>query len=126
LWGLGLCQALSLSPTFSCSFYSKLAKRFYGPFQIIECVGQVVYHLNLPLNSKFHPIFHWYVLKPHQGLLPSKQDEFPTFAFEKNPLIEPLGLLEAKLDHSKIPPNQAHFGLVAWVGTRGHHLVMFG
>ena len=36
----------------------KLSPQFFGPFQIIQKVGEVVYKLKLPKTSKFHPVFH--------------------------------------------------------------------
>ncbi|PNY04175.1 hypothetical protein L195_g000590 [Trifolium pratense] len=44
-------------------FNQKLSPRYYGPYEIIQRVGQVAYKLKLPEESKVHPVFHASLLK---------------------------------------------------------------
>ena len=43
--------------------YSKLAPRYFNPFEILAKVGLVAYQLSLPPNIKVHHVFHVYILK---------------------------------------------------------------
>ena len=54
-FSVALCRNLKLSP------------RFFGPFQIIQKVGDAAYKLKLPENCKIHPMFHVSNLKLSLG-----------------------------------------------------------
>jgi hypothetical protein len=45
----------------------KLHSKYYGPFKILQCVGNVAYKLLLPTSVNIHPVFHVSQLKQHLG-----------------------------------------------------------
>ncbi|KAK9742377.1 hypothetical protein RND81_03G168300 [Saponaria officinalis] len=45
----------------------KLAKKYYGSYQVIKRVGPIAYKLALPPGSKIHHTFHVSLLKKYQG-----------------------------------------------------------
>jgi hypothetical protein len=60
---------LKLQPYIQTSVASrtnqKLSFRFFGPFKILQRVGKVAYRLDLPDDSRIHPIVHVSQLKKH-------------------------------------------------------------
>lgn len=43
--------------------YPKLAFKFFGPFEMLQRVGNTGYRLNLPEGCVVHPVFHVSQLK---------------------------------------------------------------
>ena len=92
----------------------KLAKRFYGPFLILEKIGKVAYRLKLPEGARIHPVFHCSLLKPFHGAsvtsdTPSLPDQF----LNNQPIISPLAILDTR---RAATPEGSWEVLVQWKG----------
>jgi len=94
--------------------HPKLSKRFFGPFQVIDCEGQVAYHLRLPDNARIHPIFHCSLLHAHHGPLLSPSDAWPLQIIKQKPVPRPLCFLDSKLNNYMSPPTC--LVLTQWLG----------
>ena len=99
--------------TVAGSTHSKLAKRFYGPFRIVEKLGPVAYKLALPEYSCIHPVFHCSLLKPFIGSLASTQTtNLPPSAVDNQLVPTPLAILGHKTVPTDTGPQE--LVLVQW------------
>ncbi|WVZ02844.1 hypothetical protein V8G54_023650 [Vigna mungo] len=82
------------------SITPKLTKRYYGPFRITARIGPVAYQLDLPPTTQGPTSYYSYCLPP--------------LALDNKPIIEPLAILDTKMDSSTSPPTK--LVLVQWKG----------
>ena len=54
-------------PTGHQKYYAKLAKRYYGPFQVLKPINETAYKLKLPRTWLIQNAFHVSLLKPYKG-----------------------------------------------------------
>ena len=77
-------------------FYAKLARRYYGPFQVQECINETAYRLKLPSHWQIHNAFHVSLLKPFKGSPPTEPLNEDPPEFDE---LEEILLPEAILKH---------------------------
>ncbi|KAG6647689.1 hypothetical protein CIPAW_07G096100 [Carya illinoinensis] len=98
---VGDCVYLKLQPygqaTLKRKLNLKLSKRYYGPFKVLEKLGEVAYRLELSPTSKLHPVFHVTVLKKRVGDPKLIVEELPKFDEEGRMLLQPREVLDNRV-----------------------------
>ncbi|GKD33820.1 putative mitochondrial protein, partial [Tanacetum coccineum] len=89
----------------------KLSLKFFGPFQVVEKIGKVVYKLRLPDYAKVHPVFHVSQLKPCY-IDSAAMGSFPVCDSEGLLAATPLKLLDKRM--VKRNNRMVVFGLIQW------------
>ncbi|GMI78192.1 hypothetical protein HRI_001488500 [Hibiscus trionum] len=74
----------------------KLAPKWFGPFPIVGKVGMVAYKLQLPRDSKVHPIFHVSQLKKYIESA-NYQSELPVINPDGEISQEPLRIIDRRI-----------------------------
>ena len=74
----------------------KLGLRYFGPFKILEKIGNVAYHLQLPPDARIHSVFHVSFLKPCTGDPLSEYIPLPLLTTPEGPIIQPLDIINSR------------------------------
>jgi len=97
----------------SLAVRGKLAKRFYGPFQVLKRIRPVAYRLKFPEEAQIHPMFHCSLLKAFKGSPDHIQKvDLPMQFVQHQPVITPLALI----DYRRSSENAPWEVLVQWDG----------
>jgi hypothetical protein len=75
----------------------KLHSKYYGPFRVLEKIGNTSYKLLLPEGCKLHPTFHVSHLKKHLGAKAIPTPHLPLLNPDGTILIAPEAILQRKL-----------------------------
>lgn len=76
---------------------AKLAYKFFGPFKIVDKIGKMAYKLDLPADSRIHPVFHVSQLKPFTPNYTPVFSELPRPPDLAGHDNEPLEILERRM-----------------------------
>ncbi|KAL5781783.1 hypothetical protein ACOSP7_006812 [Xanthoceras sorbifolium] len=94
----------------------KLSPLFFGPFEILEKIGQVAYRLALPYGAQIHDVVHVSLLRKHLGDRPPAVPSLPPVSDESSILPIPETILDRRIiQKGKYRPHTEV--LVKWAGA---------
>lgn len=95
--------------------FTKLSKKFYGPYKIIKKINAVEYRLELPPSSSIFLVFHISLLKPFVGSLEDGQQlAIPSKAIDAHPIVVPSSIIRYRIISRK--GHKQEQVLVDWKG----------
>ena len=97
-------------------FNIKLSQRYYGPFKVLERIGELAYKLELPESSLLHPVFHVTTLKKMVGKPKHVVEELPVFDEEGEMLLKPKEVLRYRQQRKGRGGDRIWQVLVHWQG----------
>jgi hypothetical protein len=94
--------------------FPKLSYNYFGPYTVMERIGQVAYKLELPSDGLIHPVFHISQLKPYRPNYTPVFSTLPMLTDLQSSTAQPLQVLDCRLvkkGNTAIPQV-----LLSWIG----------
>lgn len=74
---------------------AKLARRYYGPYEVIQRIGPMAYKFCLPDGSHIHNVFHVSLLRAF--VKDDPQVPLPSKFIESQPIVTPVAILDSQI-----------------------------